>query len=189
MTVGSPGVFAIESRITQAYDVLSLRALGCFLIYVSGYRYGVDADDASMLANSYDAVVRRLQQRGAHQAPFAFAEGIDIAHAVDAALYTECGHQTFFGLSQSEFGAFVSTACVLWAPDGDEAFDDGSHVLHFDVGDRVRLLAFKRDAGRVSTASLSDVWLPQQEFYTILQIWRNEFDKEWAARPKLAPGN
>jgi hypothetical protein len=185
MMVGSPRTFAIESRITQAYDVLSLRALGCLLIYVSGYRYGVDADDASILANSYDAIVNRVQQRGTHRAPFSFETSVDIAHAVSAALYTECGHQKFFGLSQSAFGAFVSTAGVLWAPDGDEAFDDGSHVLQFDVDDQVRLVGFQREAGCVSAASVSDIWLPEQEFYSTLETWRNEFDKEWASRPKL----
>jgi hypothetical protein len=32
---------------------------------------------------------------------------------------------------------------ILWAPDGDAAFDDGSYILQFDVDERVRLIAFK----------------------------------------------
>ena len=31
---------------------------------------------------------------------------------------------------------------IVWAPDGDEAFDDGSYVLQVESGDQVRLIAF-----------------------------------------------
>ncbi|MCC6589863.1 MAG: hypothetical protein IT168_24425 [Bryobacterales bacterium] len=186
MTIGTPGVFAIESRITHAYDKLSLRALGCFLIYVAGFRYGVDADDATMLANSYDGVLDRTRRRGTHRVVFAQEDAIDIADAVSASLYADCGQRQFFGFSQAELAALLTGTGVLWAPDGDEAFDDGSHVLQFDVDDRVRLLGFRRESGTVSTASVSDIWLPEEQFYSTLQTWRNAFDKEWELQPKLA---
>jgi hypothetical protein len=73
----------------------------------------------------------------------------------------------------------------MLAPDGDEAFDDGSFVLQFDVGDRVRLIAFKschnylHDAG-----SLSDVWLAADDFYGILRQWHDAFESEWESTPK-----
>jgi hypothetical protein len=56
MIVGDPSVFAIESEITRAYERLSFRALGYFVIYVCGRSYGVRAPDATMLACSFDAV-------------------------------------------------------------------------------------------------------------------------------------
>jgi hypothetical protein len=70
-------------------------------------------------------------------------------------------------------------------PDGDEAFDDGSFVLQFDVQDRVRLIAFRSGAGYVHDPdTLSDVWLPADDFYRVLEQWHQAFDREWAAMPK-----
>lgn len=40
MLLGNPDVFAIESQITTAYAKPGLRALGYFVIYVNGKRYG-----------------------------------------------------------------------------------------------------------------------------------------------------
>ncbi len=36
---------------------------------------------------------------------------------------------------------------LMWAPDGDEAFDDGSYVLQIDSGSLVRLIGFKGTSG------------------------------------------
>jgi hypothetical protein len=55
------------------------------------------------------------------------------------------------------------------APDGDEAFDDG-------VKDRVRLIAFRCGEGYAhDPATLSDVWLPADDFYRVLQQWQQAF--------------
>jgi hypothetical protein len=68
----------------------------------------------------------------------------------------------------------------------DEAFDDGSYVLQFDVGDRVRLIAFKSDESyRHASGTLSDVWLPADEFYNVLREWRDAFEAAWMAAPKF----
>lgn len=68
----------------------------------------------------------------------------------------------------------------MWAPDGDAAFDDGSYILQFDFEDRVRLIAFKSDQGySYDPATLSEVWMPAEAFYQILQQWRDSFEDEW----------
>src|SRR5580700_10908121 len=69
--IGDPSVFAIESGITQAYDRLSQRALGFFVIPVGGRRFGVYKPDATMLGCSFDTVQRRIAERGTHTASFA----------------------------------------------------------------------------------------------------------------------
>jgi hypothetical protein len=63
MIVGEPQIFAIESGISRAYARLSLLALGFFVIHVGGRRYGVYEEEATMLANSFDEVRRRLSHR------------------------------------------------------------------------------------------------------------------------------
>jgi hypothetical protein len=73
-------------------------------------------------------------------------------------------------------------------PDGDEAFDDRSYVLQFDVGDRVRLIAFRPMEGSClhDPATLRDVWLVANDFYRILQDWLDAFEAEWASMPKVS---
>ena len=71
-----------------------------------------------------------------------------------------------------------------WAPDGDEAFDDGSYVLQFDVDERVRLLAFKRPDAFVDAGSVREVWLAADTYYGTLREWRDKFIAEWKTLPK-----
>ncbi len=185
MIVGEPSIAAIESSITRAYERLSLRALGYFVIYVKGSRYGVCSPHASMLANSFDEVERRIADRGKHTSFIAESGADQIAEAVSSSLYSD-GHvsETIFGVSQAEFSNMTYSHRLLWAPDGDEAFDDGSHILQFDIHDRVRLVAF-RCSGRFDPFSVSDIYLAADRFYGILQEWRDRFEDQWASMPKV----
>jgi immunity protein 42 of polymorphic toxin system len=189
MIVGSPSSFAIESSITDAYERLSFRALGYFVIHVGGRCYGVRKPDATMLACSFDEVQDRIACRGKYTAPFAGeADAGEIAEAFRNAIYSERQEEKYFGIPLAEFCAFFHKTANsrMWAPDGDEAFDDGSYVLHFDVGDRVRLIAFKSDGGGGHDPStLREEWLAAEDFYRVLQEWRDGFEAEWAATPKL----
>jgi hypothetical protein len=79
---------------------------------------------------------------------------------------------------------------LIWAPDGDEAFDDGSFVLQFDIQDCARLIAFKsHPPALLDPNTLRDVTLPTDTFYGILQEWRDEFLREWTALPKVPEGD
>lgn len=144
MIVGDPDVFALESGISVAYPDLAQRGLGFFLIHVGGFCFGVRAPEATMLACSFDEVRRRLRERGRHSAPFAGgADAGCLASAVRRALYFDVPQaEMFFGRSRSDFADYVYEKDLLWAPDGDEAFDDGSYVLQLDLDDQVRLIGF-----------------------------------------------
>jgi len=188
MIIGTPSTFAIESRIAQAYERLSFRALGFFVLHLRGERYGVLAPDATMLACSLGEVEDRLARRGSHTAAFASeADGGKIADAFRDAIYApDQEDKSFFGIPQPEFSEFLHGNHLIWAPDGDEAFDDGSYVLHFDVGDRVRLIAFRcGEDHHHDPQTLRDVWLPASDYYGIIHQWRNAFIAEWQAAPKI----
>jgi len=91
----------------------------------------------------------------------------------------------YFGMSEAEFTKTLYSKSLVWAPDGnDEAFDDGSYVLQFDVGDRVRLIALKSPESLVDPASVREVWLSSDSFYSTLREWRNTFLAEWESLPK-----
>lgn len=187
MIIGDPCTFAIESGITRAYERLSFRALGFFVIHIGGRSFGVRQPDATMLACSVDEIERRLARQGSHTASFSVERGGEIAEAVHAAIYAseEKGKKSF-GMSQSELTEYIYAKHLLWAPDGDEAFDDGSLVLHFDAGDRVRLIGFGAgDGNRHDPARLTDVWIEAATFYRVLERWRAAFLCEWQAAQKV----
>jgi hypothetical protein len=191
MLIGDPSEFAIESSISIAYEELGARSLGYFVIHIGGRCYGVREPDATLMACSIDEVERRLTRRGSHTAPFATEpDAGKVADAFREAIYApDQGDNQFFGISQQEFSDYFSCSNqdINWAPDGDEAFDDWSYVMHFDVEDRVRLIGFRsyNEGYHHNPATLSDVWLEADKFYTILQTWRDAFEAEWNAAPKL----
>lgn len=190
MIFGDPTIFAVESMITQAYERLSFRALGFFVIHVSGRRYGVCEPDATMIACSFDHIEKRIVERGEHVAPFATeCDAGKIADSFRNAIYAEEPNEIFFGMTLDEFGPLFSRRLndLMWAPDGDEAFDDGSYVLQFDVKNRVRLIAFRcKEGGLHDPNTLSDVWIPADDFYCVLQQWHDAFKSDWASMPKIS---
>lgn len=182
--VGNTLNFAIESCITQALENLSQRALGYFVIHVGGNSYGVHAPEATLLACSLDAVQRRIVRRGMHHMSFgADANALNVAEAVLAVTYDDVSPDTvFFGMLSDEFRHALISSEIVWAPDGDAAFDDGGHVLQFDVGDQVRLIAFINPTHRDDVASsLTEVWIGAEEFYGCLDQWQCQFQVEWMA--------
>lgn len=175
MRVGDLDQFAIESAITEVYSRKSLRALGYFVIYIKGVCYGVRKTDATMLANSYDAVVERIRNRGCH-----LFESLDamsarqIVEAVRGAIYDDGDERNYFGWGSNEFQEILFSKGIIWTPDGD-AFDDGGHVLHFDEpNDKVRLIGFNNDDDRDKLIlSIREVRIKRSEFYDILSKWEN----------------
>lgn len=187
MMVGNSLVFAIESGITQAYEKLSYRALGYFVIYINGVCYGVRKHDATMLACSFDAVKRRITNRGKHMAVFAELNAGQIVDAFRSAVYSDNQKERYFGITLSDFCQYFNHDAhgVLWAPDGDAAFDDGSYVLQFDVRDRVRLIAFKsHQEYSYDPATLTEALIPAGTFYQVLQEWCELFEAEWKQSQK-----
>ncbi|EEF57969.1 immunity 42 family protein [Pedosphaera parvula] len=191
MLIGDKSTFAIESVITQAYERLSFRALGCFVIHIGGRRYGVYKPDASMLACSLDEVEHRIAQRGGHTAPFSTElDAGKIADAYGDATYApDQENELFFGIPHPGFSDFFDfrNQNLRWHG-GDETFDDGSVIFHFDIEDRIRLIGFNSsgEGYHHDPATLSDVWLEAEEFYDILQNWRNSFLAEWNASSKIS---
>ncbi|ASF48512.1 Imm42 family immunity protein [Methylovulum psychrotolerans] len=189
MIIGNKSTFAIESSITRAYGRLSFRALGYFVIHIGGTSYGINSPDATLLACSFDEIKNRFIDRGTHKASFAIEPSAKkIANAINMSIYSESQiDENFFGMSLSEFYDIVTTNHIIWAPDGDEAFDDGSHVLHFDIENHVRLIGFKRGNSDIDDKeyhSLIDLWLDADEFYSILIRWYDVFESEWEAAVK-----
>ena len=192
MFFGNKNTFAIESGITQAYERLGFRALGYFVLHIGGFCYGVRESDATLLACAFDEAKKIILNRGNHTTPFAneLNPGM-ILNAFRKAVYApDSGDKNFFGLSKNQFSNFIYSSHCGWHWACDEAFDDGGVILHFDVGNRVRLIADKPPREQNDylhdPKTLRDVWLDADEFYGILEKWRDAFEAEWQAAPKIS---
>ena len=142
-----------------------------------------------MLANAFDDVGKRIAGLGSHDAPtISGAEAETLAKAFSRSIYVDHEEDELsLGMRDSHFKELVYSNGLVWAPDGDEGFDDGSCVLQFDVRDKVRLIGFSRATNPVlDPERLRDVWLPQGDFYGILQNWHKCFSDEWTSLPKLS---
>lgn len=184
MILGDPATFAIEFRITTVFERLSYRGLGYFVLHVDKQQYGVRSEHATMLACSFDEVAERLSGRGTHLASFSEKNSAcDIASCVYRALYcSDCKPDTFFGMEHSEFCGLIHEHHLLWAPDGDAAFDDDSFVLQFDVGNQVRLIAFKSDPSSACfVQNVAETWISGDLFYKILSEFLWQFEHARAA--------
>ncbi len=178
--VGDPSIFAIEWNITEAYSRISQLALGFFIIHVRGRFFGVRSPKATLMGCSFDQVEERILQRGTHSVSFSQEAAAEIVEAFRAAIYDDIGSDAiFFGMKVDEFRENLFFHKIQWAPDGDEAFDDGSHVLQFDHGGMVRLIAFKNltDIKEIAN-SITEVWVDGDQFYQILGDWLNAFETE-----------
>jgi hypothetical protein len=191
LIIGDPGIFAIESEITRAYERLSLRALGFFVIHVMGRRYGFKEPGVTMLSTAFECARHRILARGHHRPAFAMeADAAEIALAYRRSYYTECEEgELFFGMTDSQFSQSMHTNDLVWAPDGEEGFDDGSYVFQFEDENRVRLIAFQSTEDfSIDPGSLREVWLSQDNFYEILQNWHDSFMDEWKSFPRVPDG-
>lgn len=196
MIVGDHRIFAIESGITEAVESLSQLALGYFVIHAGGRAFGVRQPEASMLGCSFNEVERRLQRRGTHAPPIPFdVPATEVATAYLDAFYRDDARTDYFGLSQDQFVDALQSSGAIWAPDGDEAFDDGSHILQFDVDARVRIIAFlNTEEPDEFRRTVIEEWMDADLFYAIVSGWKTLFSLERkgllqakANRPGLAP--
>jgi hypothetical protein len=184
MIVGDCRVFAIESGITEAIENTSQLALGFFVVHVGGRAFGVRQPDASMLGCSFSEVELRFRRRGTHVPPIPpDVPATEVATAYLDAFYRDNARTDYFGLSQHQFVDALQSSGAIWAPDGDEAFDDGSHILQFDVNGRVRIVAFlNTEAPDDFPQTISEEWMDADLFYAIVSGWKTLFAMERTGR-------
>ena len=184
-------VFAIESFISSAYYQESIRAVGYFLIKINGISYGVKEDDATALANSYDSVIECLETRGRHTAPADLIKlpALELAQLVNSILYDYPENEQYsrvFGISKDDLVKLIYKNGLIWKGGLDEAFNDGSSVLQFDIdNETVRLIGYKvtddddNGNGIVDISTLTDLIISSDEYYLTLKEWADGFYKEW----------
>jgi hypothetical protein len=182
IVTATTGEFTIESGVSEYFPGPGQMALGWFTIRIRGTVYGVKSPDATLLACSYDSVCERIRRRGSHDPVFSEAPSdLKLASSVYCSLYQNLSrNSTVLGLPHNVFVEQVNKHEIIWAPDGDQAFDDSSFVLHFDVGNQVRLIGFRvTESGEIDREQTSGIYMAQEEFYQVLVEWKNEFWSQW----------
>jgi hypothetical protein len=118
--------------------------------------------------------------RGSHMDPFNGLAAQLVSRVVRSVLYDDIDDDAKATpeYSVSDLRKLIHARDLLWAPDGDEAFDDGGHVLQFDVGDQVRLIAFKTKEDQGGTYDVSEAWIGSNPFYGLLSDWLNRFEAQ-----------
>ncbi len=199
MLVGSTEEFALESHIERAYERRSLLALGFLRVHVAGVPYGSGAADATMLACAADSVAGRLATQGTHQSALAGeADARALIEAAYASVHGDDVEWRYLGWGQRELEQHLVKSGVMWAPGGDEEFDDGSVILQFDLRDSVRIVAGRPPEGlprprrplrgngpQCTDYLIRDVTMSAEAFYGVLALWHARFLSQWAQSAKV----
>jgi hypothetical protein len=182
MFVGDKSSFAIESEVSRIFAAPGQRGLGYFVLYVSGHCFGVRDAEATMLACSLDSVLKRFERRGRHRFPLADKQTAAqvVATFVAAELSKGSTNTADSGETLKAFLDDLYSAGIVWAPDGDAAFDDSSYVFQFDTELEVRIIAFKHREDIAGTlSSIAEVRIESEIFYGILEAWSEGFLSFW----------
>jgi hypothetical protein len=175
MIVGEPSRFAIEFDIQQAYPDKHFFALGMLLFHVGGKIYGVREKDATTFGNAIDGIETAIRGEKAavnsalsEMPAYALADlFLDVVYRDPCEIISE--HER-----DQRRELFYSPDCS-W-PNADEEFDDGSHILRFEIGKTMRLVAFKNVDYRVH--ELSEARIDIQEFRDVLSASLIAFDDQ-----------
>jgi len=193
MTIGDPKIFAIESEIFEAYENLGFFGLGFFVLHVNSHQYGVREENATMLGCALSEAQERLYDRGKHIAPFAYGNSAkNIIQGLREARYDPFPkRELIWGLSLDEINNIVGSSKCYWDTRCDEAFDDGSLILQFDIKEKVRLIANKTSNSLSKMPEehefLQDLIIDSPMFYGILEEWIYRIKKQWNDMTKKEP--
>ncbi|MBB4100454.1 hypothetical protein GGR46_004026 [Sphingomonas kyeonggiensis] len=180
--VGNPEMLAIESCVDEFVAQKSQMGIGYFLIHVGGRQYGVKKPRACVMGNSYNEIVSRISQDGKHI--LNSSSKIDSKELSIYILNSIYNRGFEGGVIPSQWSKEIDdnlyANALIWAPDGDSAFDDGSHVVQVDDGQFARITAFiNAETQDEFENSISDVILRRETFYETLGAWAREFDGQW----------
>ncbi len=185
MICGDINTFAIESFISIAYERVSFLAMGNFLIHINNICYGRREPDASLLACSYNKVQELLNEDVTNDSVLMsnFVNRYPANTIADVFRISIYGAESYS--SSEDYHEIIVSAfkdlypkCV-WAPDGDEAFDDGSYILIFQSCNKIRLIGFRILSNGLSDLStLSDLTISKDHFRSVLKEWSERFIQE-----------
>jgi hypothetical protein len=165
MIFGDKRSFAIEIEVNNFFHDEYVGE-GKFFTYINNQRYGIDNEYATTFLYIKDELflfLNKLQNSIEELLLFSSTE-ISIAYY--------CQNYSDVDLSKlNENLLNLAKHLVAWSP--ESAFDDGSYIIHFDYGDKTRIIGFKscmiKDKCMVQKDSVNEVFITRVEFERILR--------------------
>ena len=165
MLFGTKETFGIEIEINKIYCNQFIGD-GFFVIHINNNCYGRREE----YATTFPSIARQLRhclknRVNSDMALEDYSKG-NIVEGYYLQNYSEAN------LSDCD-KKLLSKTKTLWEWSPDEAFDDGSHVIHFDDNDTTRIIGFKScivDGDcKVMENSCSEIQLPREDFKGIIK--------------------
>lgn len=156
-------------------------SVGKFVIYLGGRKFGIDTPDATVLGCTYDSAIKRLRHRGGHvyenEPGFGTEDFLAKYQAVEFGIGRAWPYPE--DASDRAFRNALHDRNLILAPDGEEAFDDGSNILQIDTAEGVEVLGFlNEEKPSLVAASLVHLKMDAESFYLPLRDWTNWFEVE-----------
>lgn len=165
---GTPSRFSVELQLHPDSSCSISQCYGKFRFWVAGVPYGRDELDASALASSYESL-REHQKSFISDVP-TWIEGQsprELLQKVYWLIYEVTDDELERKLAVPEEVDDARRAVI--APDGDEAFDDGSFVAYWKNRDEIVIAA-----GKITTNATTGITLIGEPFTSVV-ITRAEF--------------
>lgn len=165
MLFGTKEIFGIEIEINNFFHDKWIGE-GKFIVHICGKPYGLDEPYATILYSIPNELYNFCQRLCNTDMELESFDGNEIAKYYYLQNYSETN------LSDCDKDFLNKTKKLLeWSPEA--AFDDGSHVIHFDDGDTTRIIGFKScmvDGDcQVMENSCSEIHLPRENFKGIIK--------------------
>lgn len=165
--------FGIKCTIDELHpttDTSVSLAIGSYQLRLGEQWYGRSEESATALNISRDYAVSFAESARRLSSELSGLSAEALATGYISVIYKEEPKNALEeALSTTEFSRKHTIA-----PDGDEGFDDGTHILVFAINDSIRLIGMRFDGHNIS--DITDVVVPAKEFAEKLKDWSRWFD-------------
>lgn len=166
MVLGNKNRFAIEVNVNNLFHDEYIGE-GNFIVYINNFSYGLREEYATVYLCIIDILKNfYLELKNINL-------GLDKYSKNDIAMYHYM--QKYGEIDPSGYDKFLlqkTQHLIEWLP--ESAFDDGSHIIHFDDDETVRLIGYKScsidEHFCVEESSVSEIVIPRIEFSEILKL-------------------
>ena len=166
MVLGNTNRFAIEVNVNNLFHDEYIGE-GNFIVHINNFSYGLREEYATVYLCIIDILKNfHLEFKNTDL-------GLEKFSKNEIAMYHYM--QKYGEVDSTEYDKFLlqkTQHLTEWLP--ESAFDDGSHVLHFDVDEKVRLIGYKScsidEHFCVEESSVNEIFIPRIEFAEILRL-------------------
>lgn len=164
MLVGDKSKFAINIQVNNVFGDKYVGE-GCFSVFINFQEYGLKKEFSTTFLCISDQLIDFYKNKK--------NAGLNLDKETKEliAKYYYIQNFTDNNVNEKNFELLSKTKNLIeWAP--ESAFDDGSHLIHFDDGEQTRIIGFKSGKNKssfcVREKSVNEIIIPRTSFEEIL---------------------